>query len=220
VVESVGAEGELHRLLEIRVAELADYQNLAYAKAYADFVARVRAREAQVTDRTTLSETVARYLYKLMAYKDEYEVARLSLTPEFRAAVTAEFGSSATLHYRLHPPALRALGLKKKIALGRWFDLGFRMLRGMRGLRGTPFDLFGHDAIRKEERRLIGEYRSLIEDELETLTAESYERAVKLAGLPDLIRGSEHVKRAGIERFRKAVAEIKTPREIPVGATT
>jgi indolepyruvate ferredoxin oxidoreductase len=219
VVESVGAEGELHRLLEIRVAELADYQNLAYAKAYADFVARVRAREAQVTDRTELSEAVARYLYKLMAYKDEYEVARLYLTPEFRAAVTAEFGSGATLHYRLHPPALRALGLKKKIALGRWFDLGFRMLRGLRGLRGTPFDLFGYDAIRKEERRLIDEYRSLIEDELATLTTESYERAVKLAGLPDQIRGYEHVKRAGIERFRKAVAEIKAPRDIPVGVT-
>ena len=101
---------------------------------------------------TDLSEAVARYLFKLMAYKDEYEVARLSLKSEVQDAMTEQFGANATIHYNLHPPMLKAFGLKKKIKFGRWFDNAYNLLTRMKGLRGTAFDIFGYDHIRKIER--------------------------------------------------------------------
>jgi indolepyruvate ferredoxin oxidoreductase len=221
LIDGTGAAGELRRLLEVRVPDLVAYQNLGYAKRYTELVGRVARREHELGSGTALGEAVARYLYKLMAYKDEYEVARLALEPGFDSAVTGAFGAGAKLHYRLHPPALRAMGLKRKIALGRWFDLGFRALRAVRGLRGTAFDPFGYDGIRRLERRLIEEYRELIERELGGLSPATYPRAVKLARLPDLIRGYEQVKRRNIERYRAAVEEVLTapePAAAPVPA--
>ena len=111
---------------------------------------------------TDLSEAFARYLFKLMAYKDEYEVARLSLKPEARQALQDQFGERARVHYHLQPPILKALGMKRKIKLGRWFDLVYRLLRRLRFLRGSPFDLFGYDRVRRVERDLILQYRRLV----------------------------------------------------------
>ena len=172
---------------------------------YQEFVDRVARREQELGLGSALAEAVARYLYKLMAYKDEYEVARLSLDPSFAQSVREQVGEGAAITWRLHPPALRAMGLKKKLALGSWFRPFFGVLRSMRRLRGTPFDPFGRDEIRKLERQLIVEYRALIERELQTLSAESHARAVALAKLPDMIRGYEGVKRKNVERFRAAV---------------
>jgi indolepyruvate ferredoxin oxidoreductase len=228
IVNSVGAEGELRRLLEIRVPELIAYQNVAYAREYAEFVKKVLLVELELEARhpisqgnrvsnsgMSLSEAVARYLFKLMAYKDEYEVARLSLKEEFRTAVTQQFGPDAKISYRLHPPFLRALGLKKKISLGRWFDTVYRLLYAMRRLRGTPLDFFGYAQVRRVERELIGEYRAMIEQELENLTEESYGepeaasgRALQLAQLPDMIRGYEHIKLNNVARFREASKQL------------
>jgi indolepyruvate ferredoxin oxidoreductase len=109
------------------------------------------------------------------------------------------------VQYQLHPPIRRALGWKNKIKLGTWFDGAFRLLRRMKGLRGTALDPFGRAAVRREERALIGEYRALIEKAMAGLSRESYGRAVELANLPDLIRGYEEVKLASIQRFRDAV---------------
>jgi indolepyruvate ferredoxin oxidoreductase len=214
LVESVGGQyplpGELRRLLEIRVPDLIAYQNAAYARQYADFVARAyNAEQASVPGQTQLSEAVARYLFKLMAYKDEYEVARLHLDTGFDEVLAEQFGAGAQVHYLLHPPFLRALGWQKKIKLGKWFDGVYRILTRMKALRGTPFDVFGYAAMRRVERALIGEYRALVERELKELSPATYERAVELARLPDMIRGYEQIKLDSVDRFRKVVRGVR-----------
>jgi len=213
LIDSVGADspldGELRRLLEIRVPSLVAYQNVAYARQYVGFVAQVRAAErAAVPGQTRLSEAVARYLFKLMAYKDEYEVARLHLTSGLDRTLAETFGPAARMHYHLHPPFLRALGWNKKIKLGKWFALAYRVLMRARVLRGTRLDPFGYAAVRQLERALIGEYRELIAQALTDLSPNSYERAAKLAELPDMIRGYEQVKLRNVQRFREAVREL------------
>jgi indolepyruvate ferredoxin oxidoreductase len=199
-----GEGGELRRLLEIRVPELVAYQDRSYAERYLDFV-----REALVVEderapgRRELTEAVARQLFKLMAYKDEYEVARLHLDAAERAMVAAEFGEGAKVRFYLHPPLLRALGLKRKLKLGRWFVPFFKLLRASKRLRGSPLDVFGYASVRRTERRLVGEYRGLVRDALGQLTPSNHATAVELAELPDVIRGYEDIKLAGVERFRK-----------------
>jgi indolepyruvate ferredoxin oxidoreductase len=203
LVDSVGAAGELRRLLEIRVSDLIDYQSLDYAREYVGFVTRVAAAErAVVPGETRLSEGVARHLFKLMAYKDEYEVARLHLKSDLAARLASEYPEGVEIRYHLHPPILRALGWRKKLTLGTWFDAVFRLLLAMRGLRGTPFDPFGYAEVRRVERRLIAEYRALVDKALANLSEAAYERAVKLANLPDLIRGYEAIKLRNVTRFR------------------
>jgi indolepyruvate ferredoxin oxidoreductase len=205
LIESVGAPAgsELRRLLEIRVPELIAYQNVNYAGQYVAFVERVRlAEETATPGKTQIGEAVARYLFKLMAYKDEYEVARLFTSAGFSREVVEQFGAGARIKYQLHPPFLRALGWQKKIALGRWLDHAFRVLVRMRGLRGTPLDLFGYAEVRRVERALIDEYRAMIERALSHLTPENYTHTVELAQLPDGIRGYEEIKLGNVKRFR------------------
>ena len=120
-------------------------------------------------------------------------------------------GDDADLNYRLHPPALRAMGLKKKLALGAWFRPAFGLLRSARRLRGTWLDPFGRDRIRKLERELIDEYRGLIERELGSLSNATHTRAVAIARLPDVIRGYEGVKRKNVTKFRAEVAGLMSP---------
>jgi indolepyruvate ferredoxin oxidoreductase len=209
LVDSVGARGELERLLRARVPELVAYQDAAYARQYVEFVRGVlEAERRAVPGETRLGEAVARHLFKLMAYKDEYEVARLHLRPEVRRALAAEFPEGVKVTYHLHPPLLRALGWKGKIRLGGWFDGVFRLLAALRRLRGSRLDPFGYAGVRRVERALVGEYRGLVEKALADLSPESYERAVKLASLPDLIRGYEEIKLKNVERFRAEVRAL------------
>jgi indolepyruvate ferredoxin oxidoreductase len=194
---------ELDRLVRDRTADLASYQNLPYADAYAGLVRRVyEAERAAAPASTELSGQVARYLYKLMAYKDEYEVARLSLDPQLGAMVEAEFGPGATVSYRLHPPVLRVLGLRRKIRLGPWFRPVFRLLEAMKVLRGTPLDPFGRTRVRRIERELVTEYRAAVEDMLAHLTEDTLADCVRIAALPDLVRGYEQIKIASAARYR------------------
>ncbi|WP_419946471.1 indolepyruvate ferredoxin oxidoreductase family protein [Candidatus Poriferisodalis sp.] len=202
---------ELARLLRVRVPDLVGYQNHAYAKAYAEFVAKVREVEAGASAETALSEAVARYLYKLMAYKDEYEVARLHRNKAFKEAVREQFGDKTEVTYKLHPPFMRRMGVDRKIGLGRSGDAAFALLARMKGLRGGALDLFGRTAHRKMERELIDEYRGMIERALDTLSGgdeTAYARAVEIAQLPDIIRGYEDIKEANVERFRVRAAEL------------
>jgi indolepyruvate ferredoxin oxidoreductase len=157
---------------------------------------------------TRLGEAVARHLYKLMAYKDEYEVARLHLRHGLAAQLAEEYPDGVDVYYHLHPPLLRALGLTRKIKLGRWFDGVFRLLAGLRGLRGTALDPFGYAEVRRVERALVPEYRALVEKALAGLGPESYERAVTLAALPDLIRGYEAIKLRNVTRYRDEVRAL------------
>jgi indolepyruvate ferredoxin oxidoreductase len=202
LVDGAGATGELRRLLQVRVPELIAYQDAAYARAYVDFVRRVaEAERARVPGETRLAEAVARYLYKLMAYKDEFEVARLHLRPEVRASIEAEFGHGAVVRYQLRPPVLRALGLRRKLALGRWVETLFRVLVALRRLRGTPLDPFGYARVRRVERALVGQYRDLVEATLRDLSPATHDRAVQVARLPELVRGYEEVKLRSLRRF-------------------
>jgi indolepyruvate ferredoxin oxidoreductase len=203
LIERAGAEGELWRLLAIRVPELIEYQNERYAAAYVDFVAKVRrAEQGAVTGETRLSEAVARYLFKLMAYKDEYEVARLHLKADLGRRLAEEFPGGVRVQYNLHPPLLRALGVDRKLKFGTWFDSAFRALAGLKGLRGTALDPFGWATVRRVERALPGEYRALVERMLPGLSPDIYERAVRAARLPDVIRGYEDIKLRNVETFR------------------
>ena len=199
---------ELERLLKIRAAELVEYQNSNYAKKYVEKVSAVRTAEAAVGEDTRLSEAYARYLFKLMAYKDEYEVARLHRSKAFQEAVREQFGDRSKITYKLHPPSMRRLGLEQKIGLGRSGDVAFALLRRMKFLRGTPLDIFGNTAHRKMERDLINEYQEMIDQALTDLRPETYDRAVQLAELPDMIRGYEEIKEANVEKFRQAANEI------------
>ena len=203
-----------------RAADLVDYQSRELASQYVDFVDAASAREREVMgDRTELAEAVARYLHKLTAYKDEYEVGRLHLRPGVAEAMRDAVGDFAGYRILLHPPVLRALGLKRKISLGPFQRPALVVLKALRRLRGTPFDLFGYARVRRVERELIAEYRTLMEAELDSLTRATYERAVKLAQLPDVIRGYEDVKLAGVERFREQVRAIRSPDASPVALT-
>jgi indolepyruvate ferredoxin oxidoreductase len=204
IVERSGAIGELHRILEIRVPELAAYQTPAYAERYAAEVVRVAAAERERVGEAAgpVAEAYARHLYKLMAYKDEYEVARLHLDPAERARIAAEFGPGAKVQVMLHPPLLRAMGLKRKLRLGSWARPLLYTLRGARRLRGTPLDLFGYAEVRRVERELIAEYRDTVDQALAHLTPETAERVRSIAELPDVVRGYEDIKLAGVATFR------------------
>ncbi|NUT90978.1 MAG: indolepyruvate ferredoxin oxidoreductase family protein [Saccharothrix sp.] len=190
---------ELARLLDIRIPDLVAYQDERYARTYAEFVERVRVLEGGPT---AVTEEVARNLYKLMAYKDEYEVARLSLDADVAARVKAEFGDAAKVAFRLHPPVLKALGLKRKIALGPWFRPVLRALYGLRRLRGTAFDVFGYAHVRRVERELVTEYRTAVERALQTPGADP-SAVAELAALPDVVRGYEDVKLANVRQYRE-----------------
>jgi indolepyruvate ferredoxin oxidoreductase len=203
-------ESPLDRLIRTRSSDLAAYQDDAYARRYLDVVERVRAAEQDKTPGSTaLTEAVARYLYKLMAYKDEYEVARLSLEPSLGAGLEAEFGPGARASWRLHPPVLRALGMKRKIALGPWFVPAFRVLRALRGVRGTWLDPFGRTRVRVAERELIEEYLGLVDHLIGGLSPATAGLAVRLASLPDAVRGYEDVKLRNVEAYRQSMAELR-----------
>lgn len=203
--------GELERLLRVRVADLTGYQSRRYAKRYLAFVADVAKHERRVRPdaSTPVSEAVARQLHRLLAYKDEYEIARLSLRPAFRASVREQFGDDATVRYMLHPPVLRSLGLKRKLGLGRWFDPMLVLLRAGRLVRGTPLDPFGWARVRRIERSLIREYRALVTEALSAL-AVAPDLVLEICELPDLVRGFEHVKLANVKVYRARVVELRS----------
>ena len=146
-----------------------------------------------------------------MAYKDEYEVARLLTLPEFRERLEREWEQVESVSYNLHPPLLRALGWKKKLKLGPWFRGPLRMLAAMKSVRGTAFDLFGYSAHRRDERELIAWYRDLITRVLQRLTPANLHQALEIAALPDKIRGYENIKRTNVLTV-KALAEEKLSR--------
>ncbi len=198
----------LEQMVALRERELVAYQDADYAKRYTQFVETIRA--ADTTDGAAFTQAVARHLFKLMAYKDEYEVARLHLDPVERARIEAEFGPGARVQVNLHPPLLRAMGMERKLRLGPWFDPALRSLYRMRRLRGTRADLFGKAEVRKVERALIGEYEELVRWALARVTPTTHRLCVELAELPDMIRGYEDIKLDNVARYRERVAELRT----------
>ncbi len=191
---------------------LSAYQNRAYAQAYAAFVERVRTREAALGAGTNLSRAVAHHLFRLMAIKDEYEVARLYASPEFRRKLSETFEGEIQLKFNLAPPLFAnkgADGHPLKSEYGAWMLPMFSLLSGLRGLRGTLLDPFGRSAERRRERALIGEYRARIERLLPRLTRDNLGLAVAIATVPERIRGYGHVKQASIEQARQRWQELE-----------
>lgn len=211
IVDATGAGGELRRLLELRVPDLVDYQDAALAQRYADDVMAVAAIEARrgAPGESAIAEAYARNLHKLLAPKDEYEVARLHLDAAERAKREALFGADAKVYVMLHPPLLRAMGLNRKLKLGPWFTPALRGLRAMRRVRGTRLDPFGRPEVRRVERALPDEYRALVARALERLTPATHATVAQLADLPDLVRGYEDVKLRNVERFRAEAARLE-----------
>ncbi|MEO3786019.1 indolepyruvate ferredoxin oxidoreductase family protein [Actinocorallia sp. B10E7] len=202
-----GGDTVLAGLVSRRVAELVAYQDARYAERYAEILERVRAREAESLGGSgPVSHAVAKNLYKLMAYKDEYEVARLSLDPAFERAVRERFGEGARYSYRLHPPVLRALGMDGKIGFGPWSRPALRALRGMRRLRGTRLDPFGRARVRVVERALVEEYVEAVTTALRSLTPENRALVTEIAELPDMVRGYEDLKLANVTAYRAELA--------------
>ena len=208
VVASSGLSGETLRLVHLRAQDLVKYQSARLAHEYVKVVTAVWSAEREVGPRTEVSEAAARYLYKLMAYKDEYEIARLLTDPDFIAQAEAQHPDSGRLTYNLHPPFLRALGMKKKISLGPWTRPFLRALAHGRRLRGTPFDPFGPAHVRRVERRLVAEYRTQLLRIADTLSTETYETALALAEAPDLVRGYESIKLSNIDHYWARVREL------------
>jgi indolepyruvate ferredoxin oxidoreductase len=205
-----GDRDELRRLVEVRVPELIAYQDEDYARRYAETVRRVHVAEQERTPgHSELTQAVARHLFKLMAYKDEYEVARLHLDAVEQAKMRAEFGEDAKVWFNLHPPMLRAMGLDRKLKLGSWFVPSFKALYRMRRLRGTRLDPFGKAEVRRVERTLIREYEDMVGRTLSKLTPDNHATALELLELPDLIRGYEEIKLRNVTMFRKRAAAIE-----------
>ena len=188
-----------------RVDFLTGYQDAAYAAQYAAVVERVKMAEAALGSGTRLTDAVARNLFKLMAYKDEYEVARLHTDPAFLARLADQFEDGFKLKYHLAPPLLAARNAKGELVkktYGGWMKSVFGVLAKFKGLRGTAFDVFGYTEERRTERALIVEYRALVDELLKSLAADRLDDAVALARLPEEIRGYGHVKERNLEKVR------------------
>jgi indolepyruvate ferredoxin oxidoreductase len=204
---------------------LTAYQNEKLAERYKALVERVRAVEQRVGG-TRLSEAVARYYAKLLAYKDEYEVARLQADAAFAAQIDQQFEGDFKLKFHLAPPLFAARDPKTghliKQEFGGWMLPVFRGLAKLKVLRGTAFDPFGYTAERKEERALIGQYEGLVDELLGGLSAQNLDLAVKLASIPDDIRGYGHVKEAHLKKAKAKEADLlaqwRNPESLKIAA--
>ncbi|HMA08793.1 MAG TPA: DUF6537 domain-containing protein, partial [Ramlibacter sp.] len=190
------ARETLESVVARRVEFLTAYQNAAYAASYRDFVEKVRLAELPL-GRTALTESVARNLFKLMAYKDEYEVARLHAQAGFHEKIANLFEGDFKVHYHLAPPLIAKRNEKgelQKKKYGPHMLAVFRILARLKALRGTPLDIFGRTEERRGERALIGQYRSSLEQILATLNGTNWPLALEIARIPEQIKGFGHVK--------------------------
>ena len=210
----------LPEMLAKRVDFLTAYQNAAYAQTYRSFVDKVRAIEAPL-GKTTLTEATARYLFKLMAYKDEYEVARLHTDAGFLGKVNAMFEGDFKINYHLAPPLIAVKNEKgelQKQKFGPWMLTAFKLLARLKGLRGSPMDVFGRTEERKIERALIDEYKASMEEVLASLSAENHAAAVEIARIPEAIKGYGHVKARHLAAARPQWAALMTAFRRPAPA--
>ncbi|GIZ51873.1 indolepyruvate ferredoxin oxidoreductase family protein [Noviherbaspirillum aridicola] len=208
----------LNALLRRRVAFLTDYQDADYAAGYASLVEAVRERESTLGLGDSLARAVAKSYFRLLAYKDEYEVARLYTDGRFTEQLRQQFDGDFTLKFNLAPPLLAkkdGQGRLVKAEYGSWVWQAFRMLARMRRLRGTRLDVFGYTAERRMERRLAAEYRETVLGLLDGLRADNHALAVRIAALPEQVRGFGHVKLAAVEAYRKERAALLAQFALP-----
>ncbi|HYE41599.1 MAG TPA: indolepyruvate ferredoxin oxidoreductase family protein, partial [Ramlibacter sp.] len=201
----------LDSVVRSRVEHLTGYQDAAYAARFEELVAKVRAAEGALGAGNKLAMAVAKYYSKLMAYKDEYEVARLYTDGRFVEQLESQFEGKFSLKFNLAPPLLAkkdGKGHLVKAEYGSWVWSAFKLLARLKGLRGGALDIFGYTEERKMERALIVEYREMIEAMLPKLSLETLPLAIELAQLPEQVRGFGHVKEKAVAQFRVRKAEL------------
>jgi indolepyruvate ferredoxin oxidoreductase len=213
---------KLDELIARRSEMLRAYQNNAYADMYEARIARVRAAESNLGLGEALTRHAAVYLAKLMAYKDEYEVARLYARPEYAQGIEETFGKGAKLTFLMAPPMLSKKNHKGELIkqpFGPWMMTGFKLLKRFKWLRGSAFDIFGKTAERRMERQLRDEYIERLDKLARELTAQNHALAVEIASIPDEIRGYGHVKdrsvKAAEHRLAGLMARWNTPAPAP-----
>jgi len=211
--EDAAEPPKVEEFISRRITDLKAYQNAAYAERYRALVAKVREAEIRAAPgRDDLTQAVARGLFKLMAYKDEYEVARLYTDGRFKRVLAEKFEPGARLSFHLAPPLIAerdpASGHLRKREYGAWVMTAFRLLATLKGLRGTPFDPFGRSAERRRERELIGEYENVLAELLAGLDAGNHGLAADIASLPESMRGFGHVKDANVDQAQAREAEL------------
>jgi indolepyruvate ferredoxin oxidoreductase len=208
--ESQRLSETIEDVIERRAKYLTDYQNVAYAQRYRDLVQRVQSKE--LPGKKALTAAVARYAFKVMAYKDEYEVARLYTQTDFVKRVAEQFEGDYKLTFHLAPPIMGEVdavtGEPKKRTFGPWMMTAFGLLAKLKGLRGGALDVFGYSAERKMERQLIADYEKTIGEVLSSLSADNYDTAVDIASIPEHIRGYGHIKHAHFVEAKKREAEL------------
>jgi indolepyruvate ferredoxin oxidoreductase len=219
---SDGRERTLADLISRCEQELTSYQDAHYARGYVDDVQVVAAavQERLEGSGIEIAKAYADGLFKLMAYKDEYEVARLHLDVAENARLHSEFGEGARVQVLLHPPLLRSLGVKRKLRLGRTAMPLFRVLRSGRRLRGTALDPFGHTRVRRLERALIGEYCEMVRSAVDGLRPSTAAIVMQVVELPDMVRGYEQIKLANAELMRARARGLAAQLQEPVQAGT
>jgi indolepyruvate ferredoxin oxidoreductase len=216
---AIGAEGAelaprpLPERIARREAFLVDYQDRAYAQRYTQALARLAAVEQRVKPgSTTLQEAVARSYFALLAFKDEYEVARLHTQTEFVANVRRTFGDGVRMSFNLSPPLLSridtATGRPRKYELGPWFTPVLKMLARVRRIRGTWFDPFAHTADRRLDRELLARYEQVLERVLAEIDESRFDVALEFLRLPEQVRGYGPIKRAAAERAWHSADEL------------
>lgn len=215
----------LEHLVTRRAEYLTAYQDSRLADRYRETVKKIAEREAALGKKDELAKAVARYYFKLLSYKDEYEVARLFTNGEFDKQITDTFTGDFKIAYHLAPPIFggkkKPNGRPRKRAFGPWMKSAFGLLARMKGLRGTILDPFGYSAERRMERKLIAEYEELISDLSEQLSEDNHRFAVALARLPDEIRGFGPVKEISVakaeEKRASLLEQFKNPTAEPAG---
>ena len=202
----------LDTLVRRRVEFLSDYQNAAYATRYATLVEKVRSAEAKLHKSDSLAKAVAKSLFKLMAYKDEYEVARLYTDGQFQQQLKATFAGDYKIKFHLAPPLIAKRDEKghlRKASYGAWMFPAFKILAKLKFLRGCALDLFGKTEERRMERQLIDDYQASIEALLPRLSDANLKSAIELAKLPEQIRGFGHVKLDNLQKVRVRWRELE-----------
>ena len=198
----------LDQLIHRLATDLVDYQDADYAERFRRKIEEVRGVEQRVVPGSQeLTFAAARHLHKLMAYKDEYEVARLALLPESQAQYQTVGGPDTKVTYHLHPPMLRSFGLDHKLKFRRTGDPSFKALRSMKRVRGTLADPFRWAEVRRLERAMIPEYEKALDTLTKGLRPENLDDAVAIATLPDQVRGYEHIKLERAKKYRTELAE-------------
>lgn len=202
----------LDNVIQRRVAFLTEYQNKDYAQTYQNLVARVKQAEDKLKLGNKLTMAVAKYAFKLMAYKDEYEVARLYTNGEFREKLNAQFEGDFSIKFNLAPPLFSKkdnAGHLIKVEFGSWMWQAFKILAKLNGLRGTKLDIFGYTEERKAERKIAAHYQRMMLELCEHLTANNLDTAIALANLPEHVRGYGHIKEKAMHDYYQQAALLK-----------